>query len=146
MSDLAVPVIKLGGRDFPIPKMGARQLRTVLPACLRLLKAFGPMMQVMVGLRENPTGEKPDAFKLLESLDMTEAQFDTLFQQILFPACQRGTKDLKLDDFLELPISLIEAFDGLMVVFAQSGMVGDKKPDGEGGAQGEAESPPPSMS
>lgn len=119
----AAPKITLAGKDYPIPLLVPRQNRIVIPKLLSLMKAL----------------TAGDAVKIVDPTNLSTAEYDDLID-IVWIAVTRATPTLTKEQFLDMPIGLMELISAMDTVALQSGAMkrsGEAKPDlGEASAAG----------
>ncbi len=130
--------VTLGGVDYPIPPLGIRQLRIVMPAALALLRELGPTLATVIAMKAEAEaklaggGDASTSFDaqsmidLITGLDLSTEQFEYA-TNILYPAIQRGTPSLTRDQFLDMEITMAELMAAVPVVLAQTGLMNPKK-------------------
>jgi hypothetical protein len=112
----AAPKVTLAGKEYPVPLLVPRQQRIVIPKLLSLMKSMA------VGGRIDPTG-------------LTTEQYDDLLD-LVYVALTRGTPDLKRDDFMDMPSTMLELIAAMNTIAEQTGMM---KRDTLGATSGEAQ-------
>jgi len=98
------PVIRLGGKDYPVKPLVVKQLRIVVPALMRLRGAT--------------------------LARITEAQFDDLVEVVYLAICT-STPGLTRDAFTDFTVSAIELIQTVPVIAAQAGMTEGEATPGE---------------
>lgn len=99
------PVITLGGKEFSIPLLAARQNRVITPIVIRLIPLFESFATA--------------GAKALSSVG--EKQYDDL-QEIAYIALTRKHPDLNRNAFLDLPININELVSAFDVICRQTGI------------------------
>jgi hypothetical protein len=107
--DLA-PKIEVGGRQWPVPQLAARQLRVILP---RWREVAG-----------------------IDYGTITTQQFDACVD-VLHAAISRANPDVGREEILDLPITIYEILPALNIIAEQMGVL-KKREVGEETNQGEA--------
>lgn len=112
----AAPKVTLAGKEYPVPMLVPRQQRIVIPKLLSLMKSMAANGRV------DPTS-------------LTTEQYDDLLD-LVYIALTRGTPDLKRDDFMDTPSSMLELIAAMNTIAEQTGMMKRETP---GAASGEAQ-------
>ncbi|HEX3747592.1 MAG TPA: hypothetical protein VHW09_26840 [Bryobacteraceae bacterium] len=99
------PKVSLGGKDWPIPLMAARQNRVIDPLILNLLPLFAEL-QVNKAAGMAKLGTK---------------EYDAL-QDIALHAIRRARPETTKDQFLDLPITLPELVAAFPIIAQQTGI------------------------
>lgn len=113
-----VPKIRLGGRQWAVPLLAARQNKLIDPLILRLLPLFSTWRQ------------DPEA----ALAQIGQEQYDALLD-IAYYALLRAYPTLSRDEFLECPVTLAELIAAFSTIAQQTGLF---KPSAEDAAPGEA--------
>ena len=115
------PIVKLGGREFPVPELAPRQLRQIRSALIEFNRL----------LRQSPDGA---------AISLSDADYDRLLLKPVYIGLTRGTPDLKPDEFDDLPIAESELINAWFTVRRQSGLFVIAENSGAGASDsGEAE-------
>jgi len=99
----AAPRVTLADKQYPVPLLVPRQQRIVIPKLLALMRSMA------INGKIDPT-------------NLTTDQFDDLLD-LVYVALTRGTPDLKREDFMEMPTTLLELIDAMNVIAEQTGMM-----------------------
>jgi hypothetical protein len=99
------PSIRLGGRDWLIPMLSARQNKIIDPLILSLLPLFAEW--------------QTDKASALGQLD--QPHYESL-QEIALQAIKQASPDITRDTFLELPITLPELVAAFSIIAQQTGI------------------------
>jgi hypothetical protein len=103
----AAPKVTLAGKEFPIPLLVPRQNRIVIPKLIDLMKGF-------------TEGGALSAINI--TMKLTTQQYDDL-SEIIWVALTRATPTLTKDDFLDMPIDLMELIAAMDIVAQQCGVM-----------------------
>jgi hypothetical protein len=118
---METPIVKLGGREFPVPELAPRQLRQIRSALIE----FNNL------LRKSPDGA---------AISLSDDQYDRLLLKPVYIGLTRGAPDLKPDEFDDLPISETELITAWFTVRRQSGLFVTVEKSGAGASEpGEAQ-------
>lgn len=109
-----LPSVSLGGKQWVIPQLAAKQNKIIDPLILSLLPIFSALTN---GNRAAIAGI--DAVKYNDLLT------------IAFTAVTRATPNLKRDEFEDLPITLPELIAAFNVIAEQTGVFVRAEPSGE---------------
>jgi hypothetical protein len=99
------PNVTLGGKEWPIPLLAARQNKIIDPLILSLLPIFAQWQS-----------DKAAALAQLGSV-----QYDALLE-IAFIALKRAHPELTRDQFLDMPITLPELIGAFNIIAQQTGV------------------------
>lgn len=111
----SAPKVTLGGQEWPVPVLAARQLRVILPLWRKVVS--------------------------IDYAEVTTADMDTTFD-VFHAALTRARPEITRDDVLDMPIALHEIMPALDVIAGQMRILrkaGDRESAGE--KKGEAISP-----
>lgn len=97
--------IILGGNDFRVPLLVARENRIIDPIILKLLPVFAQWQEDRAGALAKIGAEEYNAL-----------------HEITFVAIGREHKELKKEQFLDLPITLSELIAAFNVIAQQTGI------------------------
>lgn len=111
--------ITLVGQQWPIPPLGIRQNRIVVPKLLALVKTLAPMLAASAVLKANPD---VDPFALIQHFALSEEQMDML-GDVVYIALTRAHRTLSRDDFLDMPVGLKELAMAFPVIMKQCGFL-----------------------
>jgi len=100
------PRVSLGGRTWPIPELGIRQLRAVRRAIIDLTDA-------LVSTQDETTGQRV--------MKLSEAQFDAMCN-VVYHGLTRAHPGLDRDEFEAMTTTDGEMFLAFLVVRRQSGI------------------------
>lgn len=109
------PIIILAGREWPVPKLGARQNRIVVPALLELIPKI-----LRARDQSDAAGETGSFAQLARYLD-TEA-YDRL-TEVAYAALTRAHPALSRAEFDEFPIDTLELIAAVRVIALQAGLI-----------------------
>lgn len=107
------PIVTLGGRSWPIPRLAPRQLRHIWEQVNTVTRALNASSQDQFGDRV---------------LTMTNEQFEAL-QNVVYWGLKRAHPDMTEDDFLDMEASPVELVSAFLVVRAQTGMFRSVTPE-----------------
>jgi len=99
------PKITLGGKEWAVPMLAARQNKIIDPLILGLLPMFGDW--------------QTNRFLALSKI--TPKDYEAL-QEIAYQAIRRASPEVTRDQFLDLPITLPELVAAFPVVAQQTGV------------------------
>lgn len=99
------PRITLGGKEWPVPQLVARQNKIIDPLIISLLPVF--------------TQWETDKAGALTKLGAKE--YDSLIE-IAFQAIRKASPEITRDQFLDLPITLPELIGAFSVIAQQTGV------------------------
>ena len=139
VTDNETPVVILGGKSWPIPKLAVRQLR----------KVRGPLIEMNNRIRAALETGDTEGAKLNAASDvmlsLDEGDYERLLLKVVFWGLTRGNPNLSYDDdFLNMEVADDEITTAWFVVRNQSGLFvfSDQKDDAsEGEATGVTQSP-----
>lgn len=120
------PTVTLAGKQWPIPLLAVRQLRVIRE----------PLIAFNSRIVANAKNGQVDSFVSLSS-----EEYDRFLIQPVYVALTRAHKDMKLDEFLDMPITDGELVAAWFVVRNQSGIfvkVSEKEGGGADAPAGEA--------
>lgn len=107
-------MIRLAGKDWPIPLLAPRQNRIIIPKLLALFKKM---------ITQLPPGYQPGdrvSLDFIASIEITTEQFDDM-TEVVWLALTRAHPRLGRDEFLDWPVPTAELSAALMVVLKQTG-------------------------
>lgn len=119
----ASPKVKLGGEEFAVPMLAARQQRIVVPAMIAIMPSLG---RIFAALETNDAGAMVD-------LGFDGVVYDKILDAV-YTGLTRARPDLTKDEFLDRQMSVKEVFAALQVVMLQTGMLDMKEPSAAGEA------------
>ena len=99
------PTITLGGKQWVIPLLAARQNRIIDPLILKLMPIFAEMS------KDQFTG-----------LGLVTEESYRHFQEICFVAITRNDPTVTRDMFLDLPVTLTEMVSAFPIIAGQTGI------------------------
>lgn len=100
------PIVKLAGREWPVPELAVRQLRVVRRPLLDLTESI------------NATGANKAGEWVMK---LSPEQYEHI-TEVVYQGLARGTPSLKREEFLDLPVSDTDMFLAFLVVRRQSGL------------------------
>jgi hypothetical protein len=137
------PTILLAGKRWPIPLLGTRQNRSVVPAVARVMQQMRAIAETELAnltpeqrialVGELPPGSNADAalrtkiweitdFPPLMAHQMTDEVFDAITGAV-FGALKRAHPEMSRDEFDDMPIPLLELIDAIGIIAQQTGMM-----------------------
>ena len=106
MSDIEdAPKVSLGGKEWPVPLLAARQNKIIDPLILGLLPIFAEWQTNRAVALAKLTGE----------------EYDKL-QEICYQALRRAHPEFTRDQFLDMPVSLPELIAAFPIIAQQTGV------------------------
>jgi hypothetical protein len=99
------PRVSVGGQEWPIPQLAAKQNRIIDPLILSLLPVFNEWQT-----------DKAHALSMLGG-----PQYEAL-QEICYQAIRKARPELMRDQFLDLPVTLPELIAAFPVIAQQTGV------------------------
>jgi hypothetical protein len=103
------PCITAAGEEWPIPKLAPKQNQTVVPIILALWPK-------MLAIREAKD-------KMAKLFELMEGDNLKLMYDCVFLAIQRGHPDLTREEFDEMEVGVLEAFESLYPIAQQTGLI-----------------------
>jgi hypothetical protein len=124
LADQSPPTVTLGGRQWLIPELAIRQLRTVRRPLIDLTDAIAAS-------ESETTGERV--------MKLSTADYEQMVE-IVYQGLTRANPTLTREEFLDLPATDMEIFQAFLVVRAQSGLfvtkpASEARPPGEAAAE-----------
>jgi hypothetical protein len=125
-----VPTVRLAGKDWPIPVLGIKQNRVVIPAFLKFMPAFVKIASAVASKDKDPMW--------FLSLSITTEDMDNICDAI-YGSLLKATPGLARNEFDNLAISMEELFEAIPVIAMQTGIL---KPKAVGAEEAPVGEPP----
>jgi hypothetical protein len=148
------PTILLAGKKWPIPLLGPRQNRMVVPAVSRITKRMRELAETkLAALTEQQrqaivAGAGPDAARLgadaalrgfvwkntdfgAELVALSDTEFFDLLSDAVFWALKRAHPQMARDEFDDMPIATLDMIDAVGTIAQQTGMMRKTDPSAD---------------
>ena len=125
--------ISLAGKLWPIPLLGPRQNRIVIPKLMELFK------KIFSQLPDGYQIGQPITPEVVAGITVSTAQYDDMIE-VVWLALTKAHPKLGKDEFLDWPIPTAELTGSLFIILKQTGHIKVGKSDDPSG-EARAESP-----
>lgn len=125
LQDPTVLTVMLDGVKWPIPKLAPKQNEIVVPLVLQLVPRLTNSVRIVHQEGDAKAKTQMDLGMLSKAL--TEQGMKDLYT-VLYWSLQRGHRDLKREEFDDMPIGTLDAIEAVMVIAKQTGVIRAAKP------------------
>lgn len=131
--------IRLGGEEFLIPRLMLRQTREIEPRMPAILRIVNRRAEALSGVPRDPATGKlavgaDEALDLMERLALTGDEIDVALK-VIHAGLTRAYPNARLDELLDMPITIVEINDALTVIMAQAKVTDQAKEPPKGEAE-----------
>jgi hypothetical protein len=153
LDDGVNPTIVLAGKKWPVPLLGPRQNRIVVPAVSRITKRMRELAEAKLSAltaaeRQAIVAASPDAARLgddgalrsfvwkttdfgVELLTAADTEFLDLLADAAFWALKRAHPQMARDEFDDMPIAMLDMIDAVGTIAQQTGMMRKTDPSAD---------------